>query len=634
MKKLYWIGLLFSALLFFGQEKNRTIDALTKEFSVAKTNEEKALILMKISDYWSYRDTAMAFSKLKESEIFIGENSFLKGVYRFYKAGIYYDKDIEKSQKLYMEAEYWLKNVKKSEAYVYRAKLWHNFGTLEQLKGDSQKFLTITTEKCIPLAEKSGDNSLLAGYLVDMGMIFQNYGEYEKAENYYQKAIDLLEKNNIKGENSAWAYLNFANLQIYLKNAEKSRKAIEKARESLENLPESQYQVVFLQTEAIYFNATGQTEKALQSIEKGMRIAQEMNLDYDYFTLGYEKFRLFKSQKKYSEAIEALKQAIGNQQFKNNKKNRLTFLKEMVEIQKELGNYKEALDYLEAYKALNDTILEENEKQQILKLESEFKHKEQQKEIAFLENEKKQQNIIFWTSLGLVASVAIFFVYAYYQRKNLNEQKLLFLQQKQKIDLENALIYGENKERERVAKELHDGIAGRITGVKIGLEHLEREKKDEKIKKSVEQLDACIQDLRRTIRNLTPETLHKFGLEAAVKDFCENMQTQNLKIRCYTSDIDLVENEKFRLNIYRIIQEAVTNAVKHSSASEILVQSTYEENLLLIDIEDNGKGFDVETAQRNLGLDNIERRVKALGGVLKIESFLGKGTSISISVNG
>ena len=81
---------------------------------------------------------------------------------------------------------------------------------------------------------------------------------------------------------------------------------------------------------------------------------------------------------------------------------------------------------------------------------------------------------------------------------------------------------------------------------------------------------------------------------------------------------------------YRIIQEAVNNAVKHSDADKILVQCTLEDSLLLMDIEDNGKGFEVENIQRNLGLDNIERRVNALNGTLKIDSSAGRGTVISI----
>ena len=219
--------------------------------------------------------------------------------------------------------------------------------------------------------------------------------------------------------------------------------------------------------------------------------------------------------------------------------------------------------------------------------------------------------------------------YALYERKRKNKHKLVSLEQERKIDINKALIYGENKERERIAKELHDGIGGRMTGIKINLENMMESEGYYMLEKPIAQLDKCITELRNTLRNLTSETLHKFGLEEALRDFCQNIQTDYLKISCYTKNLNQIK-EKHQLHIYRIVQEGINNAIKHSGATQILVQCTFEENLLLIDIEDNGKGFDVQNIQRNLGLHNIERRVNALDGTLKIESSLGKGTVMSI----
>ena len=301
----------------------------------------------------------------------------------------------------------------------------------------------------------------------------------------------------------------------------------------------------------------------------------------------------------------------------------------MAELQKLMGNYKDAYSYLEQFKFLNDTIQTENEKIQILDLEAQYKNKEQQKEIQHLEERNKQERIIFWISLFLFISVGLLMSYALYERKRKNKHKLVSLEQERKIDINKALIYGENKERERIAKELHDGIGGRMTGIKINLENMMESEGYYMLEKPIAQLDKCITELRNTLRNLTSETLHKFGLEEALRDFCQNIQTDYLKISCYTKNLNQIK-EKHQLHIYRIVQEGINNAIKHSEATQILVQCTFEENLLLIDIEDNGKGFDVQNIQRNLGLHNIERRVNALDGTLKIESSLGKGTVMSI----
>ena len=261
---------------------------------------------------------------------------------------------------------------------------------------------------------------------------------------------------------------------------------------------------------------------------------------------------------------------------------------------------------------MNDTVQKENEKLQIFNLESEFKTKEQQKSLQHLESKNKQQKIISIISVILLLVVISFFVYALKQRKKANDQKLLTIQQQQKNEVEQALYEGEIMERERIAKDLHDGIGGRITGIKIHLENLAQQNKSSDLQNLTNQLEICLSELRNTARNLTPETLKKFGLEEAIKDFCQNMSSSSRTISCYVKNLNKITDQKTQIHIFHIIQETVNNAVKHSEASKILVQCTFEDNLLLLDIEDNGKGFDVEKVSRGLGLNNIEKRVHAL----------------------
>lgn len=609
--------------------QNSFIDSLNQAFSKTNNEEKKARILMEISDYWSYRDTTKAFSKLKEADIFIKENDFLKGLKLFYKAGIFYDKNIEKSEQLYMDAEKLLSQNTSREAYYYRAKLWHNYGVLQQMKGDIKSFLNITMEKCIPFAKKADNQELLLGYYVDMGMVFYNYKEYPKSISYYQQAIDIIKKENIKGENVAWAYINAGSSYLEMDKSDKVKESIAEAQKALAPLPHSQYNVLLHYLQARYYNAIGSHNRALISIQKGIDFAKEMNLDYDVFSLSLEKYYILKHKQNYTAAENLLKELLNIKPI-GSKKNRLILLNEMADLQKKMGNYQEAYHFLEQFKQLNDSVQTENEKLQLLNLESKYKTKEHQKEIQLLEARNQQERIIFWASSILVVTIGAFFLYVMYQRKKKNEQKLLNIQQNKKLEINKALIYGENKERERIAKELHDGVAGRITAVKISLEHLFQENNDDRLLKSVNQLDEGLSELRQTISSLTPQTLHKFGLEEALKDFCQNMEIGNLKIYCYTNNLNKIKNQKQQLHIYRIIQEAVNNAVKHSGADKILMQCTLEQNILLMDIEDNGKGFDVENIPRNLGLDNIERRVNALNGILKIDSAVGRGTVISI----
>ncbi|MDO5615535.1 MAG: histidine kinase [Cruoricaptor ignavus] len=632
MKNKFLCFLLFLLLgSFFPKGQEHTfLDSLNNSLTNAKTNREKALLLMKISDYWSYRDTVKAFDELRKAEQYIGQDQVLKGIHTFYKAGVYYDKDIEKSQTHYMEAENILQNTNSAEAYEYRAKAWHNFAALEQIKGNQKKFLDITLQQCIPLSEKSGNKGLIAGYNTDVGMVFHNLKEYDKAEIYFKKALKILDTTKNQNESIAWTQLNLANTYHENQKYELEIAAISEAENALKNLPQSQYNsLVFLQ-KSRYYSANNKSTLALQNIQKGIDFSKKMNLDYDYLTLTFEKFRFLKEKKDYNNARAVLLEILGNKKFSGNKKNQLVFLAEIADLEKQAQNYEKAYHYSLAYQTLNDSLNKENEKIQILNLESKYKSKEQEESIKYLETKNQQQYIIFGISAILFFSIVSFLIYIFYQRKQQNEERLKHLEQKKDLEINQALTDGENKERERIAKELHDGLGGRMTGIKIGLEQIAEETQNPKLADSVKQLDQCLTELRTTSKNLIPETLYRFGLEEALKDFFQNMKNERLNISYYLKNLNQIDDKKKQLNLYRIVQEAVGNAMKHANATEILVQCTLENNLLLIDVEDNGVGFDLETEKRNLGLSNIEKRTKALNGTLKIETAPNNGTIINI----
>lgn len=635
MKRVVLVFLVFVFYNALAQvsPKDSKAKALEEQFAAAKSEKQKALLQMELSDYWSYRDTAKAFRHLDEAQRFIKQDEYLKGLSLFYKGGIYFDQNIEKAQQLYRKSDAILQHFETKEAYEFRAKLWHNFATLEQLKGSSQEFMEITLKKCIPFAQKSENKLLLSGYYVDMGLVFYNMKEFQKSIAYYQQAIEILQNEKNNNEAASWAYLNLANTYLELQQLEPLKQALNKADFYLKDIPESQYNSIAFIQKSKYYNAIGDKKQAYQNIRKGIAFSKEMNLDYDFITLNFELFRLLKEEKKYPEARNILLELLAEKKYSGNKKNRLMFLKQLSEVEKLMGNFESALQYKEQYIALNDSVQQENEKLEILNLESQYKSKDQQKSLAHLDYKNRQKSIIIGISAVLFAVSVIFFLYALKQRKQKNERALAAVELQRKNEIEKALYEGEAQERDRIAKDLHDGIGGRITGIKISLENLAQHNHSPELKQMSRQLEICLAELRNTARNLTPETLKKFGLEDAIKDFCQLLNTAECSISCYTKNLDQCTDLKQQVNIFHLIQETVSNAVKHSGATKILVQCTIENQLLMIDIEDNGKGFSVPLVARNLGLNNIEKRVFALNGKLDIQSTPGKGTVVSIEAN-
>lgn len=221
----------------------------------------------------------------------------------------------------------------------------------------------------------------------------------------------------------------------------------------------------------------------------------------------------------------------------------------------------------------------------------------------------------------------------------IQKQRIADLEQKNKLLALNSMIEGQESERLRIAQDLHDGLGGLLTTVKAHFNAIEREIaniKEMNIYAKTNQLidEACV-EVRRIAHDMVPYSLKMNGLEGVLSDIRQTVLGKG--IQC---DVDIhnvkeeVLGEQKVVMIYRIIQEVVTNALKHSGASHMLIQLVGHENGLNVMIEDNGKGFDVNQLLqgKGLGLKSIESRVKYLEGTLNIDSTPNQGTTINIEI--
>ena len=154
--------------------------------------------------------------------------------------------------------------------------------------------------------------------------------------------------------------------------------------------------------------------------------------------------------------------------------------------------------------------------------------------------------------------------------------------------------------------------------------------------RSLDMLDTSIKELRRVAHNMMPEMLTKFGLDEALKEYCNSINTTKLLIVKYQSlGMEMRLEQSIEIIIYRIVQELLNNILKHAGASEAFVQLIREENRLNVVVEDNGKGFDINIPgnKEGAGLINVRSRVDYLKGRLAIHTEPGKGTLINIEFN-
>ena len=313
-------------------------------------------------------------------------------------------------------------------------------------------------------------------------------------------------------------------------------------------------------------------------------------------------------------------------------------------VESKLGNFSEA----DRYEVKRDSIYElqvnESTLKNIQELEKKYETQKKQAEIVLLKvkNEKKSTLNKILISSSIVLIILVFLGYRNFQNKQkIQNFKITELEKDRQLFAVDAMLKGQEEERSRIAKDLHDGLGGLLSGTKLSFTSMKENliltpENAIQFDKSLSMLDTTISDLRKVAHNLMPEALVKFGLNDALRDFCSSIQSaSSIAVNYQKIGVDRKIANTAETFLYRIIQELVNNAVKHADAKEIMVQLCVESTKLLITVEDDGKGYDATATQSKsgAGLDNIVFRVEYFNGKIDTQSTLNNGTAVNIELN-
>lgn len=221
-------------------------------------------------------------------------------------------------------------------------------------------------------------------------------------------------------------------------------------------------------------------------------------------------------------------------------------------------------------------------------------------------------------------------------KTNINTlEKHLVKEKNQRI---RALFEGQEIERKRIAKEMHDSIGQLLASVKMSISALPDLTKKEQTKKigSIDNLlGSVIEDVRRIYENLFPRVLQEFGLRMSLENLCDQIQDiTNLKTNFEFVGKERKIEDQMANSIYRITQEAINNTIKYADATEIRVRLSYITNNVELTVQDNGKGFDASAhdSTETHGLNNMKDRSEVLNGTFEIVSVQNEGTSIRVNI--
>jgi two-component system, NarL family, sensor kinase len=308
--------------------------------------------------------------------------------------------------------------------------------------------------------------------------------------------------------------------------------------------------------------------------------------------------------------------------------------------------------YLLQGQKLDGQIFNESLKEKQSSLNVKYETEKRERKIVALEAEKqitqlsmRQRSFLNYVLFGTMIAVIIISFLAFRNlehKRKLQQQRINELETEKQLTATEAVLKGEEQERSRLAKDLHDGLGGMLAGIKYSFNNMKGNlvmtpENHQAFERSMDMLDSSIKEMRRVAHNMMPESLVRFGLDTALKDFCNDInQSGALQVKYQSIGlVDVAIDQTTAITMYRIVQELLHNTLKHAAAKIAIVQVTKADEHLSITVEDDGKGFDTSMTnhQGGVGWSNIRHRVDFLKGKLDLDSQPGKGTSVHIEFN-
>ena len=660
----YWLcfSLVLLSSFTFGQSNPaRNVDLLEEQLSKVNTDEEKGFLQCELSLAYSGIDSAKTFRYAESAlELFRHtDNPYGVGQAYLSLAGGHFDyNDLEQAKAYYRLARTQFGKLLAQDSSVQHLKGWvkstfNLSATLgrQELEREALRYAM----EAEPMAEKAQDTFTLALINSNLGVTFTNLKRYDKAYDYFSRSGKLYQGGKASSQ-FIQDRLIFSFCLYGMDSLARMKKVLAQVKDTLDQTPEALEWHLYHLAQGKYLLKKGEIQAALRYYDQSYSMVEESKMSgylqslFQHYAEAYEKMGDYRKAKQY--VLRYLAQA----QQDNEPERILLAIQELARYEAHEKNYQQAYSHLDQYVRQQDSLNLIETRAQFNELELQYQTQKKEREILTLERQnsevalalekKRSQHYLMLLIVGSLAFllVAGYFVYRYQQRKALmahreRAEEVNRLKHEQQAKILSALMEGQEKERKRLATDLHDGLGGRLSGISLKLSKIDQDKSNgvhsHQIQEILGNLDDSLVELRGIARNLTPETLSKYGLKAALEDYCSSLNRKDSKIilQFYGAETNL--EESISLTLYRIIQELINNAVKYARASEILVQYIREGNKVDITVEDDGVGFctNGQYHTTGMGLANIKNRVKYLNGKLDLHSLANQGTTVNIQID-
>lgn len=503
-------------------------------------------------------------------------------------------------------------------------------GKLRQAAESLMKSLEISSEIGNPT---SRDRSDRRKYYNNLSSLLLDMDDFEKGKEYAVKALEIAEQlqDTIAMGRSLVNVLVAEAMANNLKAAEQHGLQLLAIGQSHQDIQTEL--TAYINLSDIY-RRQKRYPLALETYQKALSLVKKAPPGNEVYILSGIS-SVYKDMGRYKQADTYFNKALPLAEAELNKPKRIELYLSGAEIKEHMGAYKEALLLRKQYEQINDSLRNQETYNTIQELEVKYQTAEKEKALAerdlkISEQRSELERMNKWIVLAASLVVILALILVFNRLVNLQKRKTAASEQANRLLA--AQLKGEETERARTARELHDGVASVLSAAKLHINARRRE--DIPSDTLISQLiETAVQELRNISHNLAPETVLNAGFEHAVQAFCRRVKHPGLQLECYVVGKLPKLDKNAELILYRIIQEAVTNIVKHAEATEGIVQLVGEGTQLSITIEDNGQGFDPKRLKETgIGLQNFSSRLQLLGGNHEVHSAPGEGTSIYIEI--
>lgn len=512
----------------------------------------------------------------------IGEAYYFKGMYDTAASHFYTSINLLEAQ---------TESAQTAKSYNALAKLYRKIRDLKRALENYDKAFSIFKNK--------NDSAGMAMIWNESGVVFEYAKDYEKALERYNAslAMDRLLKDDI---GIAYALSNIAGVYVLQEKYGLAEQNLMQALAVRRNLRDT-FAMALTHTDlaATYLSAASYA-KAKQQLDSSNAIAERM---------GYAELR----------------------------QNNFDLLSQVAE---KTGDYKSALLYQKQKAALRDSIFGIQKAAQIEELNTRYETVKKEQQITDQRNRLQKQNLYLAAGAALVVLLALLGYTQYRRYKWKQEAKLKTEILRQQHEATKAVIRAEEDERQRIAKDLHDGVGQMMSAAKMNLSAFEHEAQfstaEEKhsLEKIIQLVDESCTEVRSVSHNMMPNALLKNNLEAALREFIQKLNAKKLKVHLYAEGLEQRLDSNVETVLYRVIQECVNNVIKHAGADSLDISIIKDEKEITATIEDNGRGFDAgdKATFDGIGLRNIRTRVEFLKGSVDFDSAPGRGTLVALHV--